>query len=425
MENMSEFHPKPLVSGASTPAPISAGSARIPVSAKRAEQETFIHGDFEYTLLDDGTAKIVRYTGNAETLQVPGELDGHTTSAVGDRAFWCSSLTSVTLPDSVTSIGDEAFSRSGLTSIALPDSVTAVGANPFANCTSLTTIVVSIDNPALASIGGVLFSKADRRLICYPRGFKQPDYSVPQGIKVIGDEAFENCSLASITLPDSVTSIGRFAFRGCYKLTSITLPKGLISIGVNPFVGDSKDLTIVVSLDNPAFTVKDGVLFSKSDKRLICYSHSFNKSHYSVPQGTKVIDDYAFFDCSSLTSIALRDGVTAIGNGAFYSCKSLTTVTLPDSVTAIGYTAFCYCESLTSISLPASVTSIGDGTFWGCHSLTTITLPDSVTSIGDNAFKDCSSLTSFVVGRNSYAKQYCIDHGLPFTYPDLYDWLND
>ena len=111
----------------------------------------------------------------------------------------------------------------------------------------------------------------------------------------------------------------------------------------------------------------------------------------------KTIGNYAFFWCSSLTSINIPDSVTSIGEYAFSGCSSLTSINIPDSVTSIGKSAFSSCSSLTSITIPNSVTSIGDEAFWSCSSLTSITIPDGVTSIGDDAFRDCSSLTSITI----------------------------
>ena len=114
--------------------------------------------------------------------------------------------------------------------------------------------------------------------------------------------------------------------------------------------------------------------------------------------------------------------VTTIGDSAFWECDSLTDITLPDSVTTIGDAAFYWCKSLTDITIPDSVTSIGDSAFGLCDSLTSITLPDSVTSIGDSAFYGCNSLI-LTVGRDSYAKQYAVENGIQYTYPDANNWL--
>ena len=155
-------------------------------------------------------------------------------------------------------------------------------------------------------------------------------------IKGIDASAFEDCTyITSITIPDSVTSIGECAFYNCSSLTSIELPDSVTNIG-----------------------------------------------------------DSAFDGCSNLRSIVIPNSVTSIGDYAFYDCSSLTSIIIPDSVTSIGDYAFYNCTSLTSITIPEEVASIGDYAFYNCSSLTSIIIPDSVTSIGDYAFYDCSSLTS-------------------------------
>lgn len=199
--------------------------------AEEPKRETYDSGDYSYALLDDGTAEITKYCGEAETLEVPAELDGYVVTAIGDLAFSsCSCLTSVTLPDSVTTIG----------------------ANPFRSCKNLKKIIVSPDHPTLATIDGALFSKSDKKLIYYPCASTQNTYAVPQGIEVIGDYAFFGCfSLTSITLPDSVTTIGDQAFLGCSSLSSITLPDSVTAIGDGAFYGCS-ELTITVGRDSYA-----------------------------------------------------------------------------------------------------------------------------------------------------------------------------
>ena len=220
-------------------------------AARAEERETLTDGDFAFALLADGTAEITKYSGSAEELVIPAELGGRKVTAIGDSAFYnCFDLKSVTIPDSVTAIGDSAFSYcwnltsvtipdsvtaigdsafiwcSSLTGVTIPDSVAAIGANPFAYCSELTEVIVSKDHPALATIDGVLFSKADRRLVWYPMTKTGASYAIPQGIRIIGDSAFSYCeSLTGVTIPDSVTAIGYDAFYGCDSLT-LTVPAG-------------------------------------------------------------------------------------------------------------------------------------------------------------------------------------------------------
>ena len=180
-----------------------------------ASNEMYECGDYIYILMEDGTAAIINYIGAASELEVPGEIEGHPVAYIADGTFYqCDSLTSITLPDGVTSIGDSAFYSCGsLTGITLPDSVVSMGGNPFAACGKLQTIAVSPDHPKLAVADNVLFDKTEKKLICYPAGLDAANYEIPQGITAVGDSAFSFChSLTRITLPDGVTTIGDSAF---------------------------------------------------------------------------------------------------------------------------------------------------------------------------------------------------------------------
>ena len=144
-------------------------------------------------------------------------------TSIGNSAFLgCSSLTSITIPNSVTSIGYSAFSGcSSLTSITIPNSVTYIGSGAFSGCSSLTSIEVNANNQNYASIDGVLYNKEITTLICCPSG--KTSITIPNSVTSIGDYAFRYCSsLTSITIPNSITSIGNYAFLGCSSLTSIT-----------------------------------------------------------------------------------------------------------------------------------------------------------------------------------------------------------
>ena len=180
---------------------------------------------------------------------------------------------------------------------------------------------------------------------------------IEKGVTNIVDHAFQySAFLTSVTIPDSVTSIGSSAFDGC-GLTAVTVPESVTSIGEHAFY-NCKYLT--------SFTIPDGV--------------------------TEIANE-AFYGCEGLTEVTIPDGVTSIGNYAFRYCESLTSVTIPDSVTSIGYLAFELCTSLTEITIPDSVTSIGKAAFRMCEGLTTVTIPDSVTSIDEYAFQSTPWLT--------------------------------
>ena len=203
----------------------------LSAGAEENKPEEFTSGDYQYILLEDGTAEIKKYSGKAETLEIPDQLDGHRVTGIGQNVF---------------------FWRNSLTSVTIPDSVTQVGINPFKNCDKLQTIRVSPDHPYLAVIDNALFSKPDKRLICYPCGVKGSAYTIPQGIRVIEYCAFFGCSgLTSVTIPDSVTNIGDFAFSRCSGLISVTIPDSVTSIGKNAFKG-CDSLTLTVTRDSYA-----------------------------------------------------------------------------------------------------------------------------------------------------------------------------
>ena len=274
-------------------------------------------------------------------------------------------LISIVLPDSVTSIGDSAFyGCSGLTSVTIPDSVTSISALAFYGSTSITTATMpalAIDYIPLDSLTTVVITSGES----------------------IRDYAFSGCSgLTSITIPDSVMSIGVGAFSGCSGLTSITIPDSVMSIDDQAFYGCSG----VIETENGVGYVDDWAI-------------NYDESATSVQlrEGTRGIANYTFLFCRGLTSITIPDSVTSIGDDAFYGCSGLTSITIPDGVTWIGSYAFRYCSSLTSITIPDSVMWIGSSVFEGCSGLTSVTIPDSVTSIDYRVFYNCIRLTSVTI----------------------------
>ena len=193
--------------------------------------------------------------------------------------------------------------------------------------------------------------------------------TIPNSVTSIGDGAFYGCSgLTSITIPNSVTSIGESAFYGCSGLTSVTIPNSVTSIGDMAFYGCT-GITQTIIVNDMFFFLPKGY-----------------EGHYSIPENISTIVGGAFAYCSSLTSVTIPNSVTTIGESAFERCTGLTSVTIPNSVTSIGKSAFQSCNSLTSVTIPNSVTSIGESAFYGCSGLTSVTIPNSVTSIGKNAF---------------------------------------
>ena len=208
---------------------------------------------------------------------------------------------------------------------------------------------------------------------------------IPDSVTSIGRWAFGYCeSLTSVTIPDSVTSIGSCAFYDCTGLTSITIPDSVTSIGNGAFY-NCTGLTSV--------TIPDSV----TSIGRIAFGYCESLTSVTIGNSVTSIGAYAFYNCTSLTSVTIPDSVTSIGDWAFENCTGLTSVTIPDSVTSIGDEAFAFCDSLTSVTIGNSVTSIGDEAFAFCDSLTSVTIGNSVTSIGNSAFEDCTGLTSITI----------------------------
>ena len=285
-----------------------------------------------------------KYCYSLTSITIPSSV-----TTIGSSAFqFCYSLASITIPSDVTRIGGYAFqSCNSLTSITIPSGVTSIDTYAFQYCYSLTSITIP---SGVTSIGAYAF----------PYCTSLTNITIPSGITSITTSVFSNCrSLTSITIPSSVTSIGNYAFQNCLSLTNITIPSGVTSIG------------------NYAFQS--------------CYS----LTNITIPSSVTSIGTYAFQFCYSLPSITIPSNVTSIGIYAFHTCRSLTSITIPSSVTSIGNYAFYSCNSFTSITIPSSVTSIGNCAFQYCDSLASITIPSNVTSIGTQAFYGCNGIAEY------------------------------
>ena len=356
----------------------------------------------------------------------------------------CSSLTSITLPASVTSIGDYVFfGCSSLTSITLPEGVTSIGEYAFRDCSSLTSVTL----PAgLTSIGEWAFFGCS----------SLTSVTLPAGLTSIGEGAFYDCSsLTSVTLPAGLTSIGEWAFFGCSSLTSVTLPAGLTSIGLRAFYGCNNLKTVInlsaldivkgenthghvayyadkvltpgVYLDHTELTMLEddkivleatvipegSVTWSSSNKSVATVDQAGHVT--AVGPGTATITARAGnYSATCMVTVDPRwsfdaatghlyvdkdyDYGSSLSNYPWDSFReSIKSVELSSNVTSIGDWAFAYCSSLTSITISEGVTSIGESAFMDCSSLTSITLPTGVTSIGNYAFHGCSSLRSITL----------------------------
>ena len=259
------------------------------------------------------------------------------------------------------------------------------------------------------------------------QNFSKPDYDLTYEDNEFGSSAPwfpQRDKIKKVIIVNGVTNIGRNAFAYCWGITSITIPNSVTSIGWHAFYGtkwaknrpDGMDYLGRVlyrfngeMLANTKITVKEGTT-------QICDFAFFecnNLTSVIIPNFVMSIGYRAFERCTGLTSITIPNSVTSIGDGAFERCTGLTSITIPNSVTSIGGYAFYGCNNLTSVIIPNSVTSIEYRVFYGCSALTSITIPNSVTSIRDYSFRGCESLTSITIGNSvtsigDYAFDKCV-----------------
>ncbi len=393
-----------------------------------------------YTLNADNQSYSVTGIGTCTDTEIviPTTYNNLPVTSIGEDAFYCcDSLTKITIPDSVTSIGEDAFSDcNSLTEITIPNSVTSIGEDAFKYCSRLTNITVDENNPNYKSIDGNLYTKNGTSLIQYAFGKVAEEFTIPDSVTSIGDYAFNGCSnLKEITIGNSVTSIGKNAFSGCSSLTEITIGNSVTFISQYAFASCSSltEITIpdsVTHIGGSAFAgcsslTKITLPFvgnSKNGTENTHFGYIFGASkHYNnwryvpyslntvVITGGSTIEEDAFYNCSSLTEITIGNSVTSIKYQAFENCDSLTEITIGNSVTFIGQYVF-YCDSLKEITVDENNLNYKsiDGNLYTKDGTTLIqyaigktatkfTIPNSVTSIKYQAFYGCDSLTEITI----------------------------
>lgn len=340
-------------------------------------------------------------------------------AATQSIVFADSAITKVDIPASigknkVTGIGRAFISHPQLKSVSIPETIETIDHAAFANCRSLTSITVSGNNPNYCSVDGALLNKSKTELIAVPGALES--FTIPETVRTIGSYAFDGCdALTEISIPESVTSIGDDTFADCGSLSKMTIPSHVTSVGESAFAKCTslKELTI----ENGLTSIGPSAFFNCASLESI-----------TIPESVTAIGEDAFLECTALKSINVESGNTkySSADGALFNKdqtelvsvpNGLSEYTVPSSVRTIGTGAFSACKKLTQIIIPEGVTAIADNAFLDCAGLKSITIPESVVSIGPSAFKGCSTDNLvFTVKQGSFADSWAAGQGFKVSY---------
>ena len=376
---------------------------------------------FEY-FESNGEITITGYTGSELDVVIPDEIGGYPVTAIAEKAFQLNkTVRSFTIGSKIRSIGSCAFAR----------------------CASLTNIYVDRANPYYQSIDGVLYSGDGKTLLSYPTAKAYSSYPVASGTETIGEYAFFHSKVQTVFLPDTVSTIGDYAFYYASELSSINFPTALTSIGDSAFfacqsltavdipatitqIGPSAWAActslpaITVAAENPNYTAVDGVLYTKDMTVLKVYPYAKSGVTFTVPDSVveleayafaytgmqsidgcanlRAIGDSAFYSCTALKSLPDAPKLETIGERAFYSCKALTSLSFPDSMRSIGEYAFAWCTAVKTFDSGNGLQDTGKYSVYYCTALTTVRLGSGMKTIGEYAFYKCSRLANVDFG---------------------------
>lgn len=432
-----------------------------------------VYDNFKYSILDDGTAQIIGYTGNDTDISIPSKVNGCTVSAIGSKAFFgyikiksvaisntvksigccafdcCTNLLNADIPNSVENIGEGAFfSCTRLKKINIPSSVKSIGNGAFYDCKNLENIVVpdSVTNLDSYVFGKCIALKSaviGKRVksLCnqiFTQCTNLASVTIKGELESIGSYAFLNCNqLSKINIPDSVSKIGTYAFSSCSSIYNINIPKSLLSIedcafdycNLNTFtitpnvekISDEAFCNFCIEhlkSDNEKYVVKDNVLFSQDMKKLVyCAIKSDDEDgfSYKVPNSVTEIAPYAFSE-ESISGITFSENLKTIGGHAFCNTQ-IGKVNIPSYVTQIGDYAFSGCFNITNVTIPGNVSKISDYSFYECNQLSSFTISEGVKSIGKYICSNYSGIKSINIPAS-------VNSVSPFAFSGLNDLCN-
>lgn len=373
------------------------GSFEIPLNMKtdNTYADALVYNDALNYKIEDNEITITGCATDSIALDIPCEIDGTPVTKLSANAFWRAlDLKTVNIPDSVLIIEGFAFSSNLM----------------------LEEINIDENNPRYASVDGVLFNKSVTDLIQFPINKSTIIYEVPETVEKLKSNSFSQSKIRGVKLPKGLKTIEQSTFLSCLQLVNINIPSTVTYIGVYTFVSCPLLTSINVSKDNTSYSSVDGVLYTYDGSVLLQYPVGRTNPEYIIEDGTQIINDGAFMNCTSLTNVEIPEGVTTIGRYAF-DTTGLKSVTLPSTVEVLDTCAFWQCEDLEEVNLNANLIVMSDavfglctslkkieipngvsylelGAFVGCTSLEEVKLPNTLASIGMAAFESCTSLTS-------------------------------
>ena len=403
--------------------------------------------NLEYTLNEDGASYTLVGIGAStrKHLVVPETYNGMPVTAIGKRAFdGNDSLVSVTLPDSILSIGTHAFWQcEELESITVGAGVQEIGDYAFAECPKLAKYSVSENNAYFCSVDDIIYNKDLSSIVAVPFALSG-ELVLPQGLRLIPEYTFCQKRITSVVLPDSLATIGAYAFQDCAELTQILFGKELVSIDEYAFshcsaLTEAELPQILCSIGDYAFqkceklrktVIPEQVTYLGRESFASCpdlkeirynaaqltngcinvFASSGNASNgmtVKIGASVKQIPSYIFGNhsegASSLQAVWFAEGSVcqSIGDSAFKNCDRLTEINLPTSITSIESSSFLNCASVNTLFLSDQLTFIGNNAFDGCEQLQAVSLGNKVTQIGENAFARCTNLQSISVSEEN------------------------
>lgn len=302
----------------------------------------------------------------------------------------------ITLPSTLEYIGKYAFWSCHITSIEIPANVTTIGEYAFANCYDLTSLTFE-DGSMLETIGKNVFEGCEK--------LTSVEFKT-ESLKVLPEYAFKYCrELASVTLPEGLTTISANAFNGLANLKTVNIPSTVTVIDTDAFYG-----TGITEIVIPEGVTKLEMISGYYSSGI--FGNCAELTKVVLPTGLQIIGDSTFQGCKKLTSIELPLGLIKIGESAFEN-TGLTSILIPGGVTSVEYKAFSSCGALETVEMDDGVVSIGGEAFSKCNVLETVIIPDSVISIGAQAFSGCTSLTSYTLtGENA---MYAVENGVIYN----------